>query len=343
MTTTLQISLMWYDEFIQWDNETYSNDIAFRAHEIWVPNLIAGNSLNNFKLDSNQKGYELDLNFLEIFDLKEREKYLISINSQGECRWNYPIKMMTVCQLDQEYFPFDFHKCDIDFRSSAFHTDQLEMVVMESNAVSLKMLKESEFDLIEASAENLLLLEKFQGAKNSMSIVRVTLLIKRKMVFYMNKIIVPYFVFYVATLFTYMLPVETGEKKSLSTSILISSFYFFKDCISFVSKTSFLSLLSIYFNLNLFFVFICIIFTTFIYALYYLTMRKKLPPRLLDALMGKNNFRGENMSEEMFLIAQKRSIKKNFEELKSIKQPGLSNANSLFLKNPMRLHLHSQF
>ena len=50
------------------------------------------------------------------------------------------------------------------------------------------------------------------------SVFRADVKIKRKMVFYLNKIILPYFTFYVVTIFTYLLPVESGEKKSYSTS-----------------------------------------------------------------------------------------------------------------------------
>ena len=68
MTTTLQLVLTWQDEFITWDKNIYENDLAFRFNEIWVPSLISGNNLVNFKIDST-KGYELDLNFYSIFDL----------------------------------------------------------------------------------------------------------------------------------------------------------------------------------------------------------------------------------------------------------------------------------
>jgi hypothetical protein len=126
MTTTLQLVLTWQDEFITWDENIYENDLAFRYSEIWVPSLISGNNLVNFKIDST-KGYELDLNFYSIFDLAERNRYLISVDSTGKCTWKYPLKLMTVCQLNQQIFPFDSQECFIDFRPSAFYSDQLNL------------------------------------------------------------------------------------------------------------------------------------------------------------------------------------------------------------------------
>lgn len=318
MTTTLHLVLTWADEFLTWDKGLYSNDLAFRFNEIWVPSLISNNNLVNFKIDST-KGYELDLNFYNIFDLYERNKYLINVESTGKCTWKYPIKLMTVCQFNQQIFPFDSHECFIDFLSSASYSNQLHLI---AKPVVINKIKESEFELIDIKTE-----DKFQIAKtnsdndyfsknNSISVIRVTFLVKRKMLFYTNKIILPYFVFYVVTLFTYLLPVDSGEKKSLSTSILISSFYFFKDCLSFVSKTSFLSLLSLYFNLNLVFVFLCIVITTLIYSIYYAKRQNKPINKLVAFFCNKIDLKKEAIKREAFWNKQKQKLNENYDKLK---------------------------
>ena len=310
MTTTLQLTLKWTDEFITWNKSVYSNDLYFYFNEIWTPSLTAANNLINFKMNS-VKGYELDLNFYDIFDLEERKKYLISINSEGECMWKYPIKLITLCQLNQDTFPFDSQECFVDFRTAAYYSKQLSFTSFSGSGVTIDQLKVSEFDLVTAKSEiHLFPLQNYRS--DFVSMVRVTLVIKRKMVFYTNKIILPYFVFYVATLFTYVLPIETGEKKSLSSCILISSFYCFKDCLSFVSKTSFLSLLSIYFNMNLIFVFACIVMSTLIYLIYYAKRRNKPLPKLFDFLFNRKQI---SRTKEMLLSELKKSIESNFEKL----------------------------
>jgi hypothetical protein len=318
MTTTLDLVLTWKDEFLTWEKDSYSNDLAFRFNEIWVPSLISNNNLVNFKIDST-KGYELDLNFYNIFDLYERNKYLINVDSSGKCTWKYPIKLMTVCQFNQQTFPFDSHECFIDFLSSASYSNQLHLI---AKPVIINKIKESEFELIDIKTE-----DKFQITKtnsdndyfsknNSISVIRVTFLVKRKMIFYTNKIILPYFVFYVVTLFTYLLPVDSGEKKSLSTSILISSFYFFKDCLSFVSKTSFLSLLSLYFNLNLVFVFLCIVITTLIYSIYYAKRQNKPINKIVAFFCNKIDLKKEDIKKEAFWNKQKQQLNENYDKLK---------------------------
>ena len=328
MTTTLQLQLVWTDEFIKWDKNLYSNDLVFSFYEIWVPSLVSNNNLVNFKIDST-KGYELDLNFYTIFDLYERNKYLINVDSSGKCTWKYPIKLMTVCQFDQQIFPFDSQECFIDFRPSAFYSNQLKL---SAKSVNFNQIKASEFDLINVETK-----EKFQISNSnsdideikSISVIRVTFLIKRKLTFYTNKIILPYFVFYVVTLFTYLLPVDSGEKKSLSTSILISSFYFFKDCLFFISKTSFLSLLSLYFNLNLVFVFICIILTTLVYSIYYVKRHNKPISTLLAIFFSKTDLKKEKIKREAFWYEQRQKISENFNKLNLLIYKPQNNCNHI--------------
>jgi hypothetical protein len=137
---------------------------------------------------------------------------------------------------------------------------------------------------------------------------------QRKITFYANKIIIPYFVFYVVTLFTYLVPPDAGEKKSYSTSILISAIIYLKDISYYIPKTIVLPLLSIYFNLNFVFVFVCLVFSTVIYAVYYLDKTKRsLPSCLLRLVSARSN--KFYLSDEIFkriMLNKKKQIHHSF-------------------------------
>lgn len=214
MTSTLQVTLSWRDELLKWNKSLFSSNISFKSHDIWTPDILAMNNVNNFKFE-NKETYLIG-HSNNIFDFNEREKYLINVNWNGDCVWEFPMKLMSMCELDQQYFPFDVQKCFLEFRSSAHKIAQLKLVKHETGGVHLKLINEGEFDLIHASAENV------EYTSHEEQSVRITLIMKRKMTFYFNKIILPYFVFYVVNIFTYIVPVDAGEKKSYSTSILIS-------------------------------------------------------------------------------------------------------------------------
>lgn len=200
------------------------------------------------------------------------------------------MKLMSICQLNQEYFPFDVQECYFDFRSSAYYLPQLNLTSY-GEGVHLSLIQEGEFDLIKSEAQEFFI-DRLTDITNtptnsSISVIRVKLLMKRKIVFYLNKIILPYFIFYIVTIFTYILPVDSGEKKSYSTSILISAMIYLKDTSYYIPKTSFLPMLSIYFNLNLIFVFLCIIMTTFIYVIYYFDKTKRPLPGFFRKIFQK--------------------------------------------------------
>ena len=304
MTSTLQISLRWNDEQLRWYNilinkmkrlffsqrislrnkSLFSNTISFKSNEIWVPDVIASNNVNNIVFDSKESSRASSNS---IFDLNERNKYMILVKPNGDCRWVFPMKLMSNCQLDQQFFPFDFQTCEIDFRSSAYSNDQLTLVKFK-DTVHLETHQEAEFDLIKTTFEHLSVNLLADSSQQNTTILRTKLLMKRKMVFYLNKIILPYFTFYVVTIFTYLLPVDSGEKKSYCTSILISGMIYLKDTSSYIPKTKELPLLSVYFNLNLIFIFICVISSTLVYTIYYMGKTRRPLPKCLKKLIMQN-------------------------------------------------------
>jgi hypothetical protein len=239
MTSTLQVSIRWRDDLLRWNESIYNQPIAFRTSQIWTPDVLAMNNVNNFKFE-NKETYLIG-HANSIFDFNERNKYLVMVNPSGDCRWVFPMKLMSVCELDQQYFPFDVQTCLLEFKSSSYHAGQVSLKKYE-NGVYLRLINEGEFDLIKAEAE-----EMSMDGEGDEPVIRITLCMKRKITFYFNKIILPYFVFYIVTIFTYILPVEAGEKKSYSTSILISVMIYLKDVSSLCDLLSFFLAL-IFFN-----------------------------------------------------------------------------------------------
>lgn len=102
MVSTLQISFRWNDEYLRWNKSLYANSILFRSFEIWTPDIIAINSMNTMVMIKESL---LAGGSISILDPNERTKYLITVKPNGDCRWVFPMKLMSNCQLDQMYFP----------------------------------------------------------------------------------------------------------------------------------------------------------------------------------------------------------------------------------------------
>lgn len=111
MVSTLQISIRWNDQYLTWNKSIYPSSILYRPLEIWVPDIIAKNYVNNI-IQTNKKSLLVG-DTISIFDHNERLKYMITVKPNGDCRWVFPMKLMSNCQLDQQYFPFDTQRCNI--------------------------------------------------------------------------------------------------------------------------------------------------------------------------------------------------------------------------------------
>lgn len=175
-------------------------------------------------------------------------------------------------------------------RSSAYLNSQLVLLKWDSG-LDLTLLKEGEFMLLSSEAVQANSTQVFDVSLDEpYSLVHIKLVIKRKTIFYINKIVLPYFVFYIVTAFTYALPVEAGEKKSYSTSILISAMIYLKDISDYIPKTSILPLLTIYFNLNLILVFVCVLVTTLVYMIYYYDKLKVALPNCIKRIIASSKY-----------------------------------------------------
>ena len=126
---------------------------------------------------------------------------------------------MSSCQFNQDNFPFDTQDCYLDFRSTAYTAAQLQLK-KHLNGYNIELINPAEFDLDQVNVteyemeikpqflinadDNETLIE----SRSNMTFVRVNIRMKRKVLYYLNKIILPYSFFYLVITFTYLLPVE---------------------------------------------------------------------------------------------------------------------------------------
>ena len=106
MLSTSQVSIKWQDEFLRWNHSIHSKSISFRSEEIWTPDILVGNNVNNLRFDTNRDGKDVYLRGNTAFDLNERNKYPVLVRPDGNCVWLFPIKVMSSCQLNQEKVAF---------------------------------------------------------------------------------------------------------------------------------------------------------------------------------------------------------------------------------------------
>ncbi len=91
----------WMDEYLVWNSSFYPRSISFSSDEIWTPDIMVSNQVNNLRFDMRDPK-EAHLRTSSSFELNEKHKYPILVKSNGLCTWLFPARVMSTCQLDQE-------------------------------------------------------------------------------------------------------------------------------------------------------------------------------------------------------------------------------------------------
>ena len=143
------------------------------------------------------------------------------VSSDGSVLWLYPALIKTYCTLNVKYFPFDTQKCKITFISWTHSSDQLD--VLHNNSFNNSIYYKShnqEWAVDEITAERR---EQFYACcVEPYPDVTFTIHMRRGSLFYIVNLIAPCFLIFLISFMGFFLPVESGEKVNLETTILLA-------------------------------------------------------------------------------------------------------------------------
>ena len=143
------------------------------------------------------------------------------VSASGDVLWLYPALIKTYCTLNVKYFPFDSQNCEIVFISWTFSGDQLDVLYNTSfkNSVYYKP-ENQEWAVDGISAQRN---EKYYACcKEPYPDVTFTIHMRRGSLFYIVNLIAPCFLIFLISFLGFFLPVESGEKVNLETTILLA-------------------------------------------------------------------------------------------------------------------------
>jgi len=144
------------------------------------------------------------------------------VGSDGLVLWLYPALVKTYCTLNVKYFPFDSQHCDIVFISWTHSGYELNVFYNESSfATSIYYTAENQEWLVDnITAERH---TKFYACcKEPYPDVTFTIHMRRGSLFYVVNLIGPCYLIFVISFLGFFLPVESGEKVNLETTILLA-------------------------------------------------------------------------------------------------------------------------
>ncbi|XP_043224849.1 acetylcholine receptor subunit alpha-like [Amphibalanus amphitrite] len=227
MTTNLWVKHAWYDYKLTWGPDMYGGVemLHVPSDHIWRPDIVLYNNADgNFEVTLATKA---------------------TLHYNGLVEWEPPAIYKSSCEIDVEYFPFDEQTCVMKFGSWTYdgfqvdlrHFDEVEDSDLVPQGVDLSEFYMSvEWDILDVPAVRH---EKFYTCCDEPYLdITFNITIRRKTLFYTVNLIIPCMGISFLTVLTFYLPSDSGEKVTLSISILISLHVFFLLVVEIIPPTS---------------------------------------------------------------------------------------------------------
>jgi len=115
------LRMSWINEFIRWHPDEWGNIswIKVKPHDLWTPDIVPYNEMN----DDNA-------------DVADKYKKLILVEHTGLNTWNIPVLYTLACGIEVEYFPFDVQLCPITFGSWEYNSKSLVLTQDASQIIT---------------------------------------------------------------------------------------------------------------------------------------------------------------------------------------------------------------
>ena len=150
----------------------------------------------------------------------EKYKTRVILENDGRNAWYCPASFRSTCNIDVTFFPFDEQVCSMKFGSWTFVLTDLDIDTENTPTLSDKYVKSAEWDLINASKTRNV--EYYECCPFPFTDVTVELIIRRKPLFYAFNLITPCMIMLCMILLGFFLPPESGERITLSITVLLA-------------------------------------------------------------------------------------------------------------------------
>ena len=149
----------------------------------------------------------------------------VIVNSNGTCRWTYPLFLHVMCSIDVSYFPLDLQKCSLRFGSFLYPCNEL-LISQPKLLQVIPTFQNNEWMIYETSIKTA---KVWDGIRmNNYSIVEVSISMERDYLYFFIEMLLPCFLISCLTILGMFCD-------WLSETIMISVYHsFFRNYISIV-------------------------------------------------------------------------------------------------------------
>ncbi|TWW74189.1 Acetylcholine receptor subunit delta [Takifugu flavidus] len=156
----------------------------------------------------------------------------VLVDSTGLCYWLPPAIFRSSCSISVKYFPFDWQDCTLKFTSLTYNAKEIRLLLKEDIVIETKWTVEwimidpasftenGEWEIIHRPAKRNTY-KHIPMESNKHQDITFYLVIRRKPLFYVVNIIIPCVLISFLASLVYYLPADSGEKMTLSISVLL--------------------------------------------------------------------------------------------------------------------------
>ncbi|CAF3132299.1 unnamed protein product [Rotaria socialis] len=249
VTSNIQLTCAWCDPYMSWNASRFNiTELSVGSGYLWTPDVVVVNSADG-KYSRN------------------RENYAIILRHDGYVRFMFQDLWKTICKVRSTYFPFDQQHCTIIIRSGSHDTQSIKFI--QRRLIQGRSFIRGEWELVHSYTE--ITDERVSDfGQVDYSLVRFSLILKRNHLHYLIKIILPFTLVSFVTLFTFLLPPQSGEKLTLNVTILLSLVIYLQLLSEYIPKSDDETpILTLFCNANFFLVFLSCIMTVYVLYLYH--------------------------------------------------------------------------
>ncbi|PIO52335.1 Cation transporter family protein [Teladorsagia circumcincta] len=195
MHTNVWLTLKWHDFQMRWNPVNYGEikEMRISPDKVWLPDIVLFNNA-----DGN---YEVSF------------MCNVVINYHGDMLWVPPAIYKSSCIIDVEFFPFDEQVCTLVFGSWTYNENEIKLEFEQAELADLSEYEPSSiWDVIDAPAQLV----------NRRSRIEFQVRIRRKTLFYTIILIIPTLIMGTLNMAVFFLPTDSGEKMTLTISVMLS-------------------------------------------------------------------------------------------------------------------------
>uniref|UniRef100_A0A674NNJ1 Cholinergic receptor nicotinic delta subunit n=1 Tax=Takifugu rubripes TaxID=31033 RepID=A0A674NNJ1_TAKRU len=161
----------------------------------------------------------------------------VLVDSTGLCYWLPPAIFRSSCFISVKYFPFDWQDCTLKFTYARYNAKEIRLLLKEDIVIETKCTVEwimidpagftenGEWEIIHRPAKRNTY-KHIPMESNKHQDITFYLVIRRKPLFYVVNIIIPCVLISFLASLVYYLPADSGEKMTLSISVLLAQSVF---------------------------------------------------------------------------------------------------------------------